>query len=93
MDHDGPGEGGVDGLDLFEELQHADGRERHSKVRPAGEVELGDRSGGLGGIAGLLETKGPRLRMQLPGSSAPGQPSPQPSVEALTYWMQNLRMV
>lgn len=91
MDHDGPGEGGIDGLDLFEELQHADGRERHSKVRPAGEVELGDRSGGLGGIASLLETKAPRLRMQLPVSTGPS--SPQTSVETLTYWMQNLRMV
>lgn len=56
VDHNGPRESWIDGLDLFEELQHADGRERNSEVRPAGEVELGDRSGSLGRIAGLLDT-------------------------------------
>lgn len=63
VDHDRPRESGVDGLDLFEELQHADGREGDSKVRPAGEVELGDGSGGLGSIAGLLGTNTQRLQM------------------------------
>lgn len=58
MDRNGPSKSWIDGLDLFEELQHADGRERNSKVRPAGEVELGDRSGGLGCLAGLLDTNG-----------------------------------
>jgi len=42
VDHDGPGVLGVVVLDLLEELEHADGRERHAEVRPAGEVELGD---------------------------------------------------
>lgn len=54
MDHDGPREGWIDHLDLFEELEHADGGERNSKVGPAGEVELGDQPGSLSDIAGLL---------------------------------------
>lgn len=64
VDRYGPSERWIDGLDLFEELQHADGRERNSKVRPAGEMELGDRSGGLGCLAGLLETETQRLQME-----------------------------
>lgn len=57
MDHNGPSEGRIDSLDLFEELEHADGREGNAEVGPAGEVELGDRSGSLGSITGLLNTK------------------------------------
>lgn len=56
MDHNWPREWWIDRLDLFEELEHADGRERNSKVGPAGEVELGDQSGSLGIITGLLDT-------------------------------------
>lgn len=56
VDHDGPGEGGIHRLDLFEELEHADGREGNSEVRPAGEVELSDQTWGLRGVAGLLQT-------------------------------------
>ena len=54
VDHNRPREGWIDHLDLFEELQHADGGERNSKVGPAGEVELGDEPGSLSSIAGLL---------------------------------------
>lgn len=54
MDQDRPGEGRVDRLDLLQELEHADRRERNSKVGPAGEVELGDQSGGFGVVTGLL---------------------------------------
>lgn len=54
MDHNRPSEGWIDHFDLLEEFEHADGGERNSKVRPAGEVELGDRAGSLGSIAGLL---------------------------------------
>ena len=57
VDHDRPREGWIDRLDLFEELEHADGGERNSKVGPAGEVELGDQPGSLGGIAGLLHRR------------------------------------
>ena len=46
--------GWVDSLDLLEEFQHADGREWHPKVWPAGEVELGDQPGSSGTIAALL---------------------------------------
>lgn len=58
MDHNGPGEGRVDCLHLLEELEHADGGEGHSEVRPAGEVELGDLPGSFGGITGLLHRHG-----------------------------------
>lgn len=54
MHNNGPGVGRVDGLDLLEEFQHADGREGHPEVWPAGEVELGDQAGGSGTIAALL---------------------------------------
>ncbi|TNN73900.1 hypothetical protein EYF80_015917 [Liparis tanakae] len=54
VDHDRPGEGWIDHLDFFEELEHADGGEGNSKVRPAGEVQLGDQPGSLSSIAGLL---------------------------------------
>lgn len=65
MDHNRPSEGGIDHLDLFEEFEHADGGERNSKVGPAGEVELGDRPGSLGGIAGLLCSDTNTSRTQL----------------------------
>lgn len=57
MHDNGPGVGRVDGLDLLEEFQHADGREGHPEVWPAGEVELGDQAGGSGTIAALLWSK------------------------------------
>lgn len=44
MDNDGSCILRVTGLHLLEELKHADGGERHSKVWPAGEVELSDES-------------------------------------------------
>lgn len=102
VDHNGPRESWIDGFDLFEELQHADGRERNSKVRPAGEVELRERSGSLGRIAGLLDTNRDknttnvqRIRdtpkAQTFGSKE--QFGQETRVAALTYWMQNLRMV
>lgn len=54
MDHNRPSEGWIDHFDLLEEFEHANGGERNSKVRPAGEVELGDWPGSLCSIAGLL---------------------------------------
>lgn len=54
VDQDRPGEGWIDRLDLLQELEHADWRERNSKVGPAGEVELGERSGGFGVVTCLL---------------------------------------
>lgn len=54
MHNNGPSVGRVDSLDLLEEFQHADGREGHPEVWPAGEVELGDQAGGSGTIAALL---------------------------------------
>lgn len=47
MDHDRASVLGVAGLDLLEELEHADGREGDAKVWPAGEVELGHQPLGL----------------------------------------------
>lgn len=42
VDHNGPGILGVAILHFFEELEHADGGERHPEIWPAGEMELGD---------------------------------------------------
>jgi len=56
VDHYRPGEGWIHCLDFFEELEHTDGGEGNSKVRPAGEVKLGDQTGSLGSITGLLYT-------------------------------------
>lgn len=54
MDHNGPREVWIYCLDLFEKLEHANRGERNSKVGPAGEMELGDQTGSLSGIIGLL---------------------------------------
>lgn len=52
--NNGPGVGRIDSLDLLEEFQHADGRERHPEVWPAGKVELCDQAWRSGAIAALL---------------------------------------
>lgn len=54
MNNNGSSIGWIDSLDLLEEFQHADGREWHPEVWPAGEVELGDQAGSSGTIAALL---------------------------------------
>lgn len=46
--------GWIDSLDLLEEFQHADGREWHPEVWPAGEVKLGDQAGSSETIVALL---------------------------------------
>lgn len=43
MYHDGSSILGVAILHFFQELEHANRSERHPKVWPAGEVELGDK--------------------------------------------------
>lgn len=43
MYHNGSSILGVAVLHFFQELEHADRSERHPKIRPAGEVELGDQ--------------------------------------------------
>lgn len=52
--HDGSGVRGVHLLHPLEELEHADGRERNTEVRPAGEVQLSDQTGCFGSVTGLL---------------------------------------
>ena len=64
VNHDGPSEGGVDRLDFLEKLEHANGGKGHPKIRPAGEVELGDQPGGLGAVAGLLQETTHRADIQ-----------------------------
>lgn len=54
MNHNRPRKRRVDRLDLFEELEHADGGERNSKIRPAGKVKLSDKPGSLSNVASLL---------------------------------------
>lgn len=43
MYHDGSSILGVAVLHFFQELEHANRGERHPKIWPAGEVELGDK--------------------------------------------------
>ena len=57
--HHGPRVGGVHRLHLLQELQHADGGERHPEVWPAGEVELGDQPRSSGALARLLSEDTP----------------------------------
>lgn len=54
MNHNRSREGWIHCLDLFEELEHADGREGNSEIRPTSEVKLGHQPGSLAGITGLL---------------------------------------
>lgn len=54
VDHYGSGVGRVESLHLLQELQHPDGGERHAEVRPAGEVQLGDKPWGFAAIRELL---------------------------------------
>ena len=67
VDHNGPGVGWVDLLDLLQELEHANGGEGHSEVRPAGEVHLGHQPGSLRPITSLLqETRDKRVSVHPP---------------------------
>lgn len=108
MDHNGPTEGRIDSLDLFEELEHADGREWNSKVRPAGEMELGDQSGSFGVVIGLLDTKQriitfnnlttkkkqtKEINVHDSASFFHMNREPEKPLLKLTYCTQNLRMV
>lgn len=61
VDHDGPRKGRIERLDFLEELEHADGREGHAEVGPAGEVELRDQTQHLAGVAGLLRAEGNKV--------------------------------
>lgn len=45
----------IDTLDLLEKLEHANRGERYTKVRPAGEVKLGDQPRGSAAIWSLLK--------------------------------------
>lgn len=52
--NNGSSVGWIDSFDLLEEFQHADGREWHPEVWPAGKVELSDQAWSSGAIAALL---------------------------------------
>ena len=54
MNHDGPGMRGVERPHFLQELEHADGGERHPEVGPAGEVQLADQTRCFAAIRELL---------------------------------------
>ena len=54
MNHNGPGVRGVERPHFLQELEHADGGERHPKVGPAGEVQLADQPRRFAAVRELL---------------------------------------
>lgn len=58
VDHGGPGVRRGQRPHFFQEFEHPDGGERHSKVRPAGEVQLAHQAGGFAAVGELLQRHG-----------------------------------